>query len=156
MYRNPPLSFGGVTAMRGEPGDARTIAWGLTNRGRFPVRVREVQIDWDPEAAAKPIWVVGAMSYTGHLVTGSVQDNPYDENSYILVPVADLVVPPERESRRTDSSPYSRTFSSAESYGLIARYSFDGSGISSLGRVTIRYTYLGLPLTAQRHFEVDE
>ncbi len=155
VYLHPPLRFGfSPVARTGEAGEWTTAAWQLLNDGRFAVRIREVRFDLYPDQPAIPVWVMGGISPHGRLVAGSLSDNPTDDG-IILVPIGDFVIPPGHRYRM-EVTPESRTFGTPDHYGLIARYSFRESGKSPMGRLTVRYTYLGLPLTLQGEFRDDD
>lgn len=154
-YRNPPLRFGfAPVAREREAGEWTTVAWQLINEGRFAVRIREVRFDLYPDQRAIPVWVMGGISTHGRLVASNLSDNPTDDG-IILVPIGDFVIPPKHKGRM-EVTPEFRTWGPPDNYGLIARYSFRESGRSPMGRITIRYTYMGLPLTLQDEFRDDD
>ncbi|MFZ5825645.1 MAG: hypothetical protein ACOY94_15220 [Bacillota bacterium] len=151
-YRTPPLVLGGgVVGIAGKADDRVNAGWNLHNRGWLPVRVTEVTIEgYD---AVAPLWTAGAVG-THALMVGSSMSSIPQEDGYLLYPLGSFTVPPDwRLPVWENATPTARTLKAPRNYGLITRYMILKEGQHPLARsVTIRYRYLGLPMTLHHVF----
>ena len=150
-YLRPPLRFGITTGgHKGEVGEQLSIGWELINGGWFDARIEKVRWEAYPGQPASVLWVAGAVG-SWRSVGSSMSVNPVDDG-YLLIPLGEFVIPPQRRLPNPEVTSDSITFRRPRYYGLVARYLFTESGVSPMGKLTIKYTYMGLPLTLQGEF----